>query len=541
MVEARDYIQKAKVHWAIEGDENSKFYHGIINRKRSQLSIKGIMVDGVWVDDPSLVKDEFRSHFAKRFQAPGASRSRLNFQFPNRLNTEQAAKMEGSISHDEIRNAVWSCGDNKSPGPDGFTFEFFRKFWNVIGPDFCAAVDWFFLHSAFAKGCNSSFIALIPKTPDAKFVGEFRPISLIGSLYKVITKILANRLSNVISDLVADKQAMVFKVDFAKAYDSVRWDFLDDVLEAFGFGFKWRSWVLGSLSSGFGVSREMVNDAASSLGCAVMRAPFKYLGVMVGGNMSMVKTWDEVISKLKTRLSKWKCKALSIGGRLTLLKDWFSGVYSKTSFFVRGGIEAQQLAHLQNLVGTSILSNSDDRWVCNLKGVGLGPFQVKNIRCLLVNFLPNDPVATRWVKFIPIKINVFAWRVYLDRLPTRLNLNRRNIQVLDQSCPVCKATAESLIYFFLSMACGCSQTYMSMVEFWTWSPLSSYEEWLSWFKDIRLGSILKCMLEGFFSVSMVVLLETIGTVFLFAAQPIGKISPLVGHCYSFVSLVSRQM
>ncbi|GKD11837.1 hypothetical protein Tco_1196244, partial [Tanacetum coccineum] len=82
---------------------------------------------------------------------------------------------------------------------------------------------------------------------------------------------------------------------------------------------------------------------------------------------------------------------------------------------VMGGIEAQQLAHLQNLVGTSILSNSDDRWVCNLNGDG--SFQVKNIRCLLDEyFLPNDPVATRWVKFIPIKINVFAWRVYLDRL-----------------------------------------------------------------------------------------------------------------------------
>ncbi|GJU86215.1 hypothetical protein Tco_1293761 [Tanacetum coccineum] len=95
---------------------------------------------------------------------------------------------------------------------------------------------------------------------------------------------------------------------------------------------------------------------------------------------------------------------------------------------VRGGIEAQQLAHLQNLVGTSILSNSDDRWVCNLNGDG--SFQVKNIRCLLDEyFLPNDPVATRWVKFIPIKINVFAWRVYLDRLPTRLNLNRTEFHV----------------------------------------------------------------------------------------------------------------
>ncbi|GJV74546.1 RNA-directed DNA polymerase, eukaryota [Tanacetum coccineum] len=776
MVEAQDYIQKAKVHWAIEGDENSKFYHGIINRKRSQLSIKGIMMDGVWVDDPSLVKDEFRSHFAKRFL------SRMM----------KFAMLFGVVVI------------TKSPGPGGFTFEFFRKFWNVIGPDFCAAVD----YSAFAKGCNSSFIALIPKTPDAKFVGEFRPISLIGSLYKVITKILANRLSNVISDLVADvqtaflpnrqildgpfivnevlswckfkqKQAMVFKVDFAKAYDSVRWDFLDDVLEAFGFGFKWRSWVLGSLSSGmasivingsptaefkfhcglkqgdplapylfilimeslhlsfsrvidaglfkgikidhntqishlfyaddaifigewsdnnikfilhvlhcfslasglkinlkksnllgFGVSREMVNDAASSLGCAVMRAPFKYLGVMVGGNMSMVKTWDEVISKLKTRLSKWKCKALSIGGRLTLLKSvlgstpiynlslykapktvlntmesirrnffygsngldtkitwvkwskilaakkcgglgvssyfalnrallfkwvwrfisfekscWsrvihaihgpyftqnpprFGSVWGtivreiqslnsqgidllsfcrirvgnglQTRFWkdhwigdaplydlfprlfslemsgdvtvatklhgllsdsfrrpVRGGIEAQQLAHLQNLVGTSILSNSDDRWVCNLNGDG--SFQVKNIRCLLDEyFLPNDPVATRWVKFIPIKINVFAWRVYLDRLPTRLNLNRRNIQVLDQSCPVCKDAAEEVSHLFFSCPLAVD-VHRLICRWWnlTWSPLSSYEEWLSWFKDIRLGSILKCMLEG---------------------------------------------
>ncbi|GJY50828.1 F-box domain, cyclin-like protein [Tanacetum coccineum] len=163
---------------------------------------------------------------------------------------------------------------------------------------------------------------------------------------------------------------------------------------------------------------------------------------------------------------------------------------------VRGGIEAQQLAHLQNLVGTSILSNSDDRWVCNLNGDG--SFQVKNIRCLLDEyFLPNDPVATRWVKFIPININVFAWRVYLDRLPTRLNLNRRNIQVLDQSCPVCKDAAEEVSHLFFS--CPLAVDVHKLICRWwnlTWSQLSSYEEWLSWFKDIHLGSVLKCMLEG---------------------------------------------
>nr|GEX37021.1 RNA-directed DNA polymerase, eukaryota, reverse transcriptase zinc-binding domain protein [Tanacetum cinerariifolium] len=190
---------------------------------------------------------------------------------------------------------------------------------------------------------------------------------------------------------------MVFKVDFAKAYDSIRWDYLDDVLDSIGFGSKWRSWISGSLLSGMtsiiingsltsefqfhhglkqgdplapylfilvmeslhlsitratdaglfkgikidsslmishlfyaddavfigechllgvGISPKIVNAIAISLGCSVMRAPFKYLGVMVGGNMSLIKSWEEIIGKLNLRLSKWKCSTLPIGGRL---------------------------------------------------------------------------------------------------------------------------------------------------------------------------------------------------------------------------------
>ncbi|GJW36817.1 RNA-directed DNA polymerase, eukaryota [Tanacetum coccineum] len=357
---------------------------------------------------------------------------------------------------DEIRKAVWDCGENKSPGPDGYTFEFFRKFWSLVGPKFCKAIQWFFDHSNFPRGCNSSFVALIPKVPDAKFVSDFRPISLIGSMYKVVAKILANRLSSVISDLVSDvqtafvsnrqildgpfiinellswckrkkKQAMLFKVDFVKAYDSVRWDFLDDVLRSFGFGSKWRSWISGCFSSamasvivngsptsefqvqcglkqgdplapylfilvmeslhlsfsrvieagmfkgllvdnsvmishlfyaddavfvgelsdsnlilqvlqcfyltsglkinmqkrnlmGVGVNHYDLVEAASKLGCSILNTPFIYLGVTVRSSMSRVRAWEDTLCKLKLRLSKWKNKTLSIGGRLTLLK-----------------------------------------------------------------------------------------------------------------------------------------------------------------------------------------------------------------------------
>ncbi|GKE49611.1 RNA-directed DNA polymerase, eukaryota, partial [Tanacetum coccineum] len=249
------------------------------------------MVDGDWVVDPSRIKDEFRNHFAARFQDLGTSRGSLNFTYPNRLTLDKVSDLESLISRDEIRSAVWGCGEDKSPGPDGFTFEFFRKFWAVIGPDFYIAVEWFFEYGSFAIGCNSSFVALISKILDPKIVSDYRPISLIGSLYKVVTKILATRLSSIISVLISDvqkafllnrqildgpfiineilsrckfknQQAMIFKVDFAKAYDSIRWDYLDDVLSSFGFGPKWRSWIRGSLN--FGKASILVNGSPTS-------------------------------------------------------------------------------------------------------------------------------------------------------------------------------------------------------------------------------------------------------------------------------------
>nr|GFA30580.1 hypothetical protein [Tanacetum cinerariifolium] len=173
MSDARDCMQKAKIQWAVEGDENSKFLHGVINRKRANLSIKGVMVDSEWVDDLTRVKEEFRLHFANRFNTSGVNRSKLSFSFPNQLSLDQAAELESPISNDEIRKAVWGV---------------------------------FFEHCSFTRGCNSSFVSLIPKVHDPKFVTDYRPISLIGSLYKVVTKILASRLSVVISDLISDVQ-----------------------------------------------------------------------------------------------------------------------------------------------------------------------------------------------------------------------------------------------------------------------------------------------------------------------------------------------
>nr|GEZ39232.1 RNA-directed DNA polymerase, eukaryota [Tanacetum cinerariifolium] len=304
---------------------------------------------------------------------------------------------------------------------------------------------------------------------------------------------------------------------------------------------------------GVGIPLSISTVAASVLGCSVMTTPFKYLGVMVGGNMSRINALDDSIQKLKSRLSKWKLKTLSIGGWLTLLKSVLgaSPIYAmsifkvpksvllamesiRRNFFygsqgaekkitwikwtkvladkhtdklhlpmdssfcrpVRGGAESSQLVHLLEKVSSVTLSNSCDRWLWDLNGNGF--FCVKDVRCLLDDFfLPNSDVATRWVKQILIKINIFAWRVFLDRLPSKMNLSRRGIMVNSLLCPTCNSSDEDVSYSLFS--CPLAVDISRLVCHWwdmVWMPYSSYSEWLSWFKSIRMGSKIKGMFEG---------------------------------------------
>nr|GEW74526.1 putative RNA-directed DNA polymerase, eukaryota, reverse transcriptase zinc-binding domain protein [Tanacetum cinerariifolium] len=423
---------------SVEGDENSRFFHGMLNKKRSQMSIRGVLVDDVWIEKPDQVKAKFFLHFSSRFGRPMGGRATVDMSYPKSLTLEQQEDLERPVSKEELKKAVWDCVMEKSPRPDGFTFGFYRHFWATIEYDVLAVVNQFFTYGDIPKGCNSSFIALIPKIPDADMVKDFRPISLIGSIYKIVAKILANRLVSVLGDIVSEeqyafiagrqildglfilneviqwctlkkKQAVIFKVDFEKAFDSVRWDLLDVVLSEFGFGNnptkefqffgglkqgdplspflfilimeslhlsfqrvvdagmfmginlspslnlshmfftddavfvgRWcdsnidtlvnvlecfyRAFCLRiniSKSKIMGVHMEdfKVKQAAAKLGCLILNTHFTYLGTKVGGNMSRVDTWKEVIDKVNIRLSKWKMKTISIGGRLTLLKS----------------------------------------------------------------------------------------------------------------------------------------------------------------------------------------------------------------------------
>nr|GEZ24435.1 RNA-directed DNA polymerase, eukaryota [Tanacetum cinerariifolium] len=119
----------------IKGDENTKFFHCILNIKCSQLAIHRTLVDEEWIVDLLAVKSVFLKYFSTQFTSPVFTRIFFVDQFTNRLSLEQQADLERNVSNEKIKSAVWDCGTNKSLGPDGFTFEFFRRYWKLLEHD----------------------------------------------------------------------------------------------------------------------------------------------------------------------------------------------------------------------------------------------------------------------------------------------------------------------------------------------------------------------------------------------------------------------
>lgn len=114
------------------------------------------------------------------------------------LTHNQSWSLEVTVLTEEVKEVVWACGSDKSPCPDGFTFAFYKKYWDLIKVDVMKFVNEFFATWEIPNWCNSAFITLIPKVDNPMVVTNFMHISLIGVQYKIVVKLLAFCLSKVI-------------------------------------------------------------------------------------------------------------------------------------------------------------------------------------------------------------------------------------------------------------------------------------------------------------------------------------------------------
>ncbi|KAA3488096.1 LINE-1 reverse transcriptase isogeny [Gossypium australe] len=164
-------------------------------------------------------------------------------------------KLEEPFSMEEIKEAMWSCDESKAPRPDGFNLcFFFSKCWEIVKHDLFEAMSDFFTSGKLKKSINSSFITLIPKVENPTEISEFRPICLVSSLTRLCRRqifdgvLIAKELIHLVLKKGGCVGRLIFKLDFSKAYDCVRWDFLELVLSKMGFREKWRGWMLERLS-----------------------------------------------------------------------------------------------------------------------------------------------------------------------------------------------------------------------------------------------------------------------------------------------------
>lgn len=270
------WAQRSKAKWLKEGDSNSAYFHRMATQRKRTNHISFIHDEVGSSTNQRQISQAFTEFFRNSIGNEHCASVQANWELLFTHNQVDMRSLEEPFTLDEIREAVFSMGSDKAPGPDGFPALFFQHYWDMVKNDLWAIFLELQEGSLDLARFNSAFIALIPKKQGANRTSDFRPISLLNTVFKIITRVLANRLRGYMPLLIEESQSafmrgkstldsvataqeilsachhkkwngFFLKLDFAKAFDSMGWSFLEEVLKARGFGTKWIQWIKSCL------------------------------------------------------------------------------------------------------------------------------------------------------------------------------------------------------------------------------------------------------------------------------------------------------
>jgi hypothetical protein len=200
---------------------------------------------------------------------------------PVKVTTNMNMMLDAPFVVEEVKNALFEMYPTKAPGPDGFPAHFFQRNWELCEEEVTKAVLRILSGEESPEVVNKTFIVMIPKVASLKELGQFRPISLCNVLYKVASKVAANRLKKVLPEVISEEQSAfvpgrlitdniittyeclhfmkrnrskkhrccALKLDMRKAYDRVEWSYLKEIMLKIGFSSTWVALVMRLVST----------------------------------------------------------------------------------------------------------------------------------------------------------------------------------------------------------------------------------------------------------------------------------------------------
>lgn len=157
-----------------------------------------------------MVKAKVRYFFKSKFDRDLGLQVRLDNVGFNTIFRVDNAMLVGAFLEEEIKNGVWRCDSSKSHGPDGFNFGFIKFCWDCLKKNILLAVNDFANRGKWPRGSNTLFMFQIPKSVNPQELCDFRPISLVGCLFKIISKILSIRLKKMMNKVINVGQSAFF-------------------------------------------------------------------------------------------------------------------------------------------------------------------------------------------------------------------------------------------------------------------------------------------------------------------------------------------
>nr|GFA34039.1 RNA-directed DNA polymerase, eukaryota, reverse transcriptase zinc-binding domain protein [Tanacetum cinerariifolium] len=294
-VDNMEAAQKAKIKWAIEGDENTKYYHGILNKKRNQLAIHGVLKDGIWIENPNLVKSDVLSQFGFGSRWCGwiqeCLRSFRGLVLVNGSPTEEFQFYKGLKQGDPLSPFLFilvleSLHLSFKIEEDTGMFNGIMFNYSMLLSHMFYADDAIFMGQWSNRNIDTLIYMLKCFQRASGLSINLSKSNLIGIVVSV------EKVEEVTKNIGVEDAGMFNGIKINSSMALSHMFYADDAI----FMGPWT------------VSIEKVEEVTRYIGCGILNTPFSFLGSKVGRCMSRIKSWDEVIDKMVNRLSKWKMK-----------------------------------------------------------------------------------------------------------------------------------------------------------------------------------------------------------------------------------------